>query len=72
MAPLLMPSTGHTTLIGDRCMPQVMDPVCGMTIDSGAAAASSEHKGMTHYYCSSACQQKFDANPSAYGGAMKR
>jgi Cu+-exporting ATPase len=52
-------------------MAQVKDPVCGMMIDSSSAAASSEHGGMTHYFCSAACKQKFDANPSAYAGSMK-
>ena len=53
-------------------MPPVKDSVCGMTIDSGSAAASSEREGTTQYFCSAACKQKFDANPSAYAGLMKR
>ena len=52
-------------------MPQVKDPVCGMMIDSNSAAASSAPQGMTHYFCSAACKQKFDANRSAYAGSMQ-
>ena len=66
-----MPRTGRKPLTGDRDMPQVKDPVCGMMIDSGSAAGSSEHQGMTHYFCSAACKQKFDANPSAYAGSLQ-
>ena len=47
-------------------MPQVKDPVCGMTIDSGNAAGQSSHQGQTYYFCSTDCKQQFDANPAKY------
>lgn len=40
------------------------DPVCGMRVDSDKV--SSTHEGMRHVFCSTQCQQKFVANPSAY------
>ena len=42
------------------------DPVCGMQVDPGHAAGSSEHKGQTYYFCSKGCKAKFDANPGQY------
>ncbi len=47
---------------------QVVDPVCKMTIDSEKAAAKSEYKGQTFYFCASACKTKFDQNPAKYAG----
>lgn len=39
---------------------QVVDPVCGMSIASETAAATSERDGVTYYFCSQACKEKFD------------
>lgn len=47
----------------------VKDPVCGMDVDTAAAARHSEHKGHTYYFCSPTCQQKFDLRPQQYVGA---
>jgi Cu+-exporting ATPase len=46
-------------------MATVTDPVCGMEIDSAAAAASEEYGGKT-YFCSEACHQQFVAAPEQY------
>ncbi len=43
----------------------VKDPVCGMDIDVDCAAAKSEHKGQTYYFCCSACKAKFDEAPES-------
>ncbi len=51
-------------------MAMVKDVVCGMEIDSEAAAAKSEHEGTTYYFCAEACKTQFDADPGKYvGGA---
>jgi P-type Cu+ transporter len=42
------------------------DPVCGMEVDPAAAAGSTVHQGMTHYFCSKGCLNAFQANPGAY------
>ncbi|MEK6974810.1 MAG: YHS domain-containing protein [Candidatus Thermoplasmatota archaeon] len=42
------------------------DPVCGMTIEDGKAAATTLHEGKTYHFCSTACAAKFKANPSSY------
>ena len=45
---------------------KVVDPVCKMTIDSEKAAATSEYKGQTVYFCAKGCKAKFDQNPEKY------
>ena len=42
------------------------DPVCGMSVDQNSAAAQSDHKGRTYYFCSKECKASFDANPEKY------
>lgn len=37
------------------------DPICGMTVDPSHAAGRSERAGKTHYFCSTACKSRFDA-----------
>jgi Cu+-exporting ATPase len=43
-----------------------IDPVCGMTIDEKTAAAQTNYRGTTYYFCSAACKAKFDADPGKY------
>jgi Cu+-exporting ATPase len=47
-------------------MAMVVDPVCGMHIDSEEAAATEEYEGKTYYFCSKTCHDAFVANPSEY------
>jgi Cu+-exporting ATPase len=47
---------------------KVVDPVCKMTIDSEKAAATSQYKGQTLYFCSKGCKTKFDQEPEKYLG----
>ncbi len=42
------------------------DPVCGMTVDPDHAYTTREHKGITFYFCSKSCVDKFDAEPYRY------
>jgi Cu+-exporting ATPase len=49
-------------------MAMVTDPVCGMKIDDGDAAAVAEHNGQTFYFCSQACHDAFVADPASYAG----
>jgi Cu+-exporting ATPase len=49
-------------------MTQVLDPVCGMTVDMETAAGSSTFEGETYFFCSRACLQQFEANPARYVG----
>lgn len=45
---------------------RVVDPVCGMTVSAEKAADKFEHNGMTYYFCSKGCAQKFRSNPDKY------
>jgi len=42
------------------------DPVCGMEVDEKNAAATSEYKGKTYYFCAVGCKKAFDADPEKY------
>ncbi len=42
------------------------DPVCGMQIEKAGAAGQSDYEGQTYYFCSSACQEKFETDPTQY------
>jgi YHS domain-containing protein len=46
----------------------VKDPVCGMEFDEKKAAAKSEYKGKTYYFCAPGCKKTFDSNPEKYTG----
>jgi len=47
----------------------VKDPVCGMSIEPGKAAAASVYRGQTHYFCSTSCRDKFEKAPEKYAAA---
>ncbi|HEX5410642.1 MAG TPA: YHS domain-containing protein [Terriglobia bacterium] len=47
---------------------KVVDPVCKMTIESEKAAATSQYKGQTFYFCAPGCKVKFDKEPEKYLG----
>ena len=53
--------------IGSHGAQEVLDPVCGMTIDPADAAGTSELGGTTYHFCSSACKRTFDADPARFG-----
>ena len=44
-------------------MAMVVDPVCGMHIDSEEAAGLPSYEGTTYYFCSQPCHDAFVANP---------
>src|SRR5919108_4075001 len=47
----------------------VVDPVCGMTVNPADAVGHVEHAGMTYYFCSQSCLDRFRANPQAFVGS---
>jgi RND family efflux transporter MFP subunit len=50
------------------------DPVCGMDVDETKARAegkTSQHGGVSYFFCSETCKKEFDANPAKYAGATK-
>jgi len=43
-----------------------LDPVCKMDVNPASAEAQSEYEGVTFYFCSRACKEKFDREPLRY------
>ena len=43
---------------------QHRDPVCGMIVDSTSIEVA--HGDHTHYFCSTACRDRFQASPEAF------
>ena len=48
---------------------RVIDPVCGMTVDSATAQYRSFHDGKAYYFCAVGCKATFDKNPAKFIGA---
>jgi YHS domain-containing protein len=48
----------------------VRDPVCQMLIEEEHAAATSEYKGRTYYFCAVGCKTEFDRDPEEYAGRV--
>ena len=44
----------------------VLDPVCGMKVDTRTASQTYQLEGTTYYFCSASCVAKFKANPDRY------
>ncbi|ETX04351.1 YHS domain-containing protein [Candidatus Entotheonella palauensis] len=44
----------------------MLDPVCGMDVDPGLAAATSIYAGITYYFCTQTCEARFQASPETY------
>ncbi|HEY32776.1 MAG TPA: heavy metal translocating P-type ATPase [Dehalococcoidia bacterium] len=43
-----------------------IDPVCHMEVEESTAAATSEYKGKTYYFCAVGCKKAFDQDPEKY------
>lgn len=43
-----------------------IDPVCKMEVNEKSAAATSEYKGTTYYFCAPGCKKAFDSDPEKY------
>jgi Cu+-exporting ATPase len=44
----------------------MIDPVCGMDVESDTAAGTYEYKGQTFYFCCEPCLEKFKADPEQF------
>ena len=49
-----------------------IDPVCKMTVDESAPAATSELNGKTYYFCAPGCKVAFDEDPGKHLGEESR
>jgi Cu+-exporting ATPase len=47
-------------------MAMVVDPVCGMRIESEEAVGTMDYQGKSYYFCSQTCHDAFVTDPSAY------
>jgi heavy metal translocating P-type ATPase len=47
---------------------KVEDPVCGMTVDPATAKHRHEHEGVTFFFCSGRCRERFMAAPASFLG----
>jgi P-type Cu+ transporter len=45
---------------------EVVDPVCGMTIEVADAVGHADYKGHRYYFCAESCLERFKAEPGAY------
>src|SRR5262245_5045596 len=45
---------------------EVVDPVCGMTIEPADAAGHADYKGHRYYFCAESCLEKFTADPERF------
>ena len=43
-----------------------IDPVCKMEVNEKTAAATSQYKGRTYYFCALGCKKAFDRDPEKY------
>jgi len=50
-------------------MQNVIDPVCGMSVDPQTAAGKSSFEGREYFFCSTECQRTFEKNPAQYSHA---
>lgn len=48
---------------------EVLDPVCGMTVDVATSLHTATHDGTTYGFCCGGCRQRFLAEPGKYLGA---
>ena len=46
--------------------PEVLDPVCGMTISPDDAVGHIDHKGHTYYFCGESCLEQFRTDPARF------
>jgi len=56
----------HKTTLRGRSEAMYTDPVCGMTVEAGSAAAAWEHDGTTYYFCSVGCMERFRQDPASF------
>jgi len=45
---------------------EAVDPVCGMTVETGEAPHRSAFAGRTYYFCCGRCKQRFETEPEKY------
>jgi xanthine dehydrogenase accessory factor len=65
-------SASHGGASADLAATEALDPICGMFVEVATAAYRSEIDGQSVYFCCRGCKERFDADPAAYVGALRR
>jgi Cu+-exporting ATPase len=47
-------------------MATVIDPVCGMQIESSEAAGQAMYNNVSYFFCSTECRDRFLAHPEQF------
>ena len=50
----------------DTSKNKVIDPVCGMEVDSDRTDLVATHAGCRYYFCAEACRKAFESKPDQY------
>lgn len=45
---------------------EVIDPVCGMKVDTERTSHKAVYRGRVYHFCSAHCRRAFEANPDFY------
>lgn len=51
--------------------PEVCDPVCGMRVEPDRSPPRVERDGVTHYFCSTGCAERYRADPDRFAPAPR-
>lgn len=68
-APEVVVSASKTPAAPEKASGKTKDPVCDMNLDEGKASTAglkTDYQGKTYYFCSDACQKKFDKMPACF------
>jgi len=66
MSPVPFENSGSEDAHAAGEPPIEKDPVCGMDVDPQTSAGQQTHGNRTYYFCSTACLEKFRANPEVF------
>ncbi len=58
--------TRHMNHLAQGAAATVIDPICGMTVNSQASPHHATHAGHDYAFCSAHCREKFIADPARY------
>ncbi len=48
-----------------------LDLVCGRKVDEAKSAGKVTHLGVTYYFCSKECKERFEQSPGSYTGVPR-
>ncbi len=60
------PHGAHRAADSESSPHRVIDPVCGMSVDTRAGKPSFDYEGKTYHFCGVRCREKFSTDPEHY------